>query len=773
MKVIYKSDKGRIIHGDNLEALDKFPENSVDSCISDFPYAIEFMGKNWDSAKHWNTGEGSHGTFEGTGYTGKKRPAFYQNTNDDKLKFYDWCFDRAEKLHKIIKPGGYVCIFGHPKTNHRMKCAFEDAGFNVVEEIEWVYLCVSEDTEILTQNGWKTYKNISKTDKVMTLNTETNLCEWQEINEIFIYDYDGNMKHIKTIDTDQLITPNHRILYKPRLRKMQNKKIHYYTGDWKYDMASSIKPYKGLNLPLAARYEGNIEINENLAYLIGIILSEGHFHRDCDSISIYQSSVNDDIICKIKNSLNNLNIQYSEYTRQKYYNDKANSLSMLISQNSIENYKKKHGDDTYIEYQFYLGVKESKLFLDLIPEKFLTMNILEWTYDSRLKLFEGLIDGDGSFRTNKYGNELIQFYQKDEEFRVVFQLLCFSLGYKTSWNENKVSIGVSKNSFTQIQSKYFNIVDGIKELPEQYYKGKVWCVSTDNTNFVARRNNKIFITGNSGMPKNQDIEKLFLKKDKKEMAERWSGFKTSGLKPAHEPITIFQKPLEGTYIQNIEKWNCGGMNIDACRVPVNPEVDDPRLGGKGTWSTSKAAENIYEGGYAGERVSSSKEGRFPPNMIFDEFSKELLDEQTGIRTSGSNCTRTKEGTFFEHGGLGKAGDVQITYGDSGVGSRMFPIIKYCTKVSPKERKLPNGERNPHVTLKPVELIKWLIKLVTPKNGKTIDITAGSCTHAVASEELNRDEEYNLRWVDIELMNTETEPYCDVGKMRVEAVHNTN
>jgi site-specific DNA-methyltransferase (adenine-specific) len=205
----------------------------------------------------------------------------------------------------------------------------------------------------------------------------------------------------------------------------------------------------------------------------------------------------------------------------------------------------------------------------------------------------------------------------------------------------------------------------------------------------------------TGMPKNQDIGKLFDKRAGKErkvigvagksavheggyksdavnnsggkfggefyntiptteLAKEWNGWKTSGLKPSHEPITVFQKPLEGTYCDNIEKWNCGGMNIDACRVPINPEIDDPRLGGKGDWSTTKAAENIYEGGYAGERVSSSELGRFPSNVIFDEYAKDMLDEQTGIRTSGSNCVRRKEGTFVEHGGLGKAGDVQIT-----------------------------------------------------------------------------------------------------------------
>ena len=79
---------------------------------------------------------------------------------------------------------------------------------------------------------------------------------------------------------------------------------------------------------------------------------------------------------------------------------------------------------------------------------------------------------------------------------------------------------------------------------------------------------------------------------------------------------------------------------------------------------------------------------------------------------------------------------------------------------------------PYVTLKPVELIKWLIKLLTPIDGTTIDITAGSCTHAVACEQLNRDDGYNLKYIDMELQNTEEEPYCNVGKMRLEKFNNT-
>jgi site-specific DNA-methyltransferase (adenine-specific) len=265
-----------------------------------------------------------------------------------------------------------------------------------------------------------------------------------------------------------------------------------------------------------------------------------------------------------------------------------------------------------------------------------------------------------------------------------------------------------------------------------------------------------------------------------DQAKKWNGWKTAGLKPAHEPITVFQKPLEGTYIQNIEKYNCGGMNIDACRIPFDMSDTNPAT------NPLYRKQNEYKINHGVDKNPSSYAlkhevgemnindlGRFPANVIFDAHMGEELDNQSGIRTSGTNCVRTKEGTFFEHGGLGKAGDVQITYGDTGGASRYFLKIEsedfvpflYCAKPTKKEK----GEGNTHVTVKPKALIKWLIKLVTPIDGKTIDITAGSGTHGLACEELNRDEGYKLKWVNVEMLNTEKEPYCEIAMNRIKNV----
>lgn len=420
--------------------------NSVDSCISDFPYAIEFMNKNWDSSKCWNQGEGIHGTFKGTGYTGKKRPAFYQNINADKLAFYSWCYQRAEKLYPIMKPGGYVAIFGHPKTNHRMKCAFEDAGFKIVEEIDWLYL-----------NGMPKCQDISKL----------------------------------------------------------------------FDKA-------------------------------------------------------------------------------------AGAQRKVVGSKGLHNFNATRADQNH-------GV-----------------------------------------------------------------------------------LGLDNRTFKDADA-----------------------LTAPTT----------------------------------ELAKKYNGFKTAGLKPAHEPITIFQKPLEGTYIQNIEKYGCGGMNIDACRVGVREKQQFT--------GAKKGTVTDYGNYYYDKSTIPLPSGRFPANIILDEGMAKELDKQTGIRQSGSSNGNAKVGES-SNGVISpmRRGNL-ISRNDVGGGSKEFTIIKYCPKVSPSERKLPNGERNPHVTLKPIALIKWLIKLLTPKDGTTIDITAGSCTHAVSVEELNHNEGYNLKYIDVELLNTKEDPYCNVGKMRVE------
>lgn len=107
-------------------------------------------------------------------------------------------------------------------------------------------------------------------------------------------------------------------------------------------------------------------------------------------------------------------------------------------------------------------------------------------------------------------------------------------------------------------------------------------------------------------------------------------------------IPLARKPLEGTVAENVMKYGCGGINIDGCRIAIDSKVDDPRLGGNGTWKTDKMAKNVYEGGYSGTEVGSSDKGRYPANIIHDGSSEVLTvfphtnPSKNGGRSTGRN-----------------------------------------------------------------------------------------------------------------------------------------
>ena len=274
----------------------------------------------------------------------------------------------------------------------------------------------------------------------------------------------------------------------------------------------------------------------------------------------------------------------------------------------------------------------------------------------------------------------------------------------------------------------------------------------------------------TGFPKNQDVSKLFAKTNDVINVEKWAGWKTSGLKPAKEIITVFQKPLDGKYIDNIKKYSCGAMNIDACRIPISQE-DVEMLNAKAsknpTNNYSESETRIY-GKYAEDKaVPPNDLGRFPSNIVFDDNMGFELDNQSGIRPSGKSNNNAKIG---ESGVLTPLRRGNLTpRNDTGGASRFFlnaneellPFM-YCAKPTKKEK----GDECSHVTVKPKKLIKWLLKLVTPTDGKSLDITAGSGTHGLCCEELNQEENYNIEWVNIEMMNTEKEPYYSIAKQRI-------
>lgn len=235
-----------------------------------------------------------------------------------------------------------------------------------------------------------------------------------------------------------------------------------------------------------------------------------------------------------------------------------------------------------------------------------------------------------------------------------------------------------------------------------------------------------------------------------EESKQWDGWGTA-LKPANEPIVMARKPLsEKTIVDNVLEHGTGGINIDDSRVKFS-ENDDSRIGKSYQHNVKAGLENGNKKDHASgdKQTLHNNEGRFPANVILDEDAAKILDSQTGTLKSGNNCTRRQEGFFLEHGGLGRAGDIQTTYGDSGGASRFF----YCAKAAKKEK----GSFNNHPTVKPIKLMEYLVNLVTPKDGVVLDPFSGSGSTLVAA----KNKGYNYVGIELE------EEYIEIIKKRLE------
>ena len=699
----------RIAHGDCLEILETLEENSIDAIVTDPPYELGFMGKSWD----------------------KSGIAFSSEV---------W----AECL-RVLKPGGHMLAFGGSRTFHRIAVAIEDAGFELRDTVMWVYGCLSEDTEILTENGWKNKNTITTNDIVFSMDLKKHKIVKSNINHIFEYEYNGKIINLKNADTDQLITPNHKVINKKGSRKQKSGKRHWYNEeDWVYrDAWQLTSDY--YTLPLASTYDGDYSIGGDMAELIGWIISEGNFQKDCNAINIYQSSVNKDNVKRIRYCLNRLGIKYSEYQRNRTYKNRP-----------------------YIEYQWYISGEYVDIIKEIIPNKLPTLRLLDLKLSEKERLITGLCRGDGSVDDN---GKYITFYQNNIETLEWFQILMHLTGKQGKINKNKMSCSINYSDSTQIQRKH-------NKNRQISYNGIVWCINTDIGNFMARRNGKIFFTGNSGFPKSLDVSKAIDKKLGKEAerevicklpnpasnkgggnslnmsvvgmpteayltapatpeAQMWEGWGTA-LKPAFEPIILARKPIsEKNIAENVLKWGTGGINIDDCRVETDDTYSYPN--GPGGCKSG----NFHYQSRADTPAQSNPLGRWPANFIHDGSDEvlELFPEtKPSVRNKLSDNRQNMNKSMFIDGRRGP----ENSYDDSGSAARFF----YCAKASRKERNIGLDDvelkqsdetrkeeliggnnpynrgakpvKNNHPTVKPIKLMEYLVKLITPPNGIVLD-----------------------------------------------------
>jgi len=695
-----------IINADIREWAKKYDGPKFHAILSDPPYNLESITKRFGKKDSAPAKFGTDGVY------GRHSGGFMGMVWDSSVAF------DPELWHDIgqhLLPGAYLLAFGGTRTWHRLACAIEDAGFEIRDTVMWVYGCLSEDTEILTENGWEHYHKNITTSPALCYNIDNDTFEFHKPTKSYNYANKHTAYRIQSDNTDQIVSRNHRCLV-----ERNGRKVFVYAEE--LEDQENIPFLESLrDLPETISYLqfgasikkqdllSRMQRKENISNQNGQVHGEENWLLDTKELRILQET---------DRSQDKTNEQEQGLLLQSLVQIKSiyRSLASLLRQWKGEvKVRKRNG-----------GGKESCL------ER--RSNILQNTWELCGRKIRAL-----SERILGYGAQRWLCYGTSPDSGTISREITYEVGMRPSYQSRRNRQPIRESDVIQDQSGTQNIRRTRATVTPIEYAGNVWCVEVPTGAFVARRNGKIFITGNSGFPKSHNVSKAidreagqyipgevlpssrntgasvtgiattFREKTttnpQTDMAKTWDGY-GSTLKPAFEPIIVARKPLEGTIAQNCVQYGSGALNIDGCRVPTNPEIDDmlrETTRGKRqteTWGGFKNENNHLTG--------VPENGRWPANLIHDG-SDEVLE---GFPyNKGTTRQPTGHGILDPNTGWNDNSMIDKTirgFDDEGSSARFF----YTAKVSPSERNA-GLDKNTHPTLKPIALTEYLAKLILP------------------------------------------------------------
>jgi hypothetical protein len=395
--------------------------------------------------------------------------------------FQHWKFDEKDKLICVGKSHWKGSVEkgkfskDHGRITENLGRMFIKLSERYAQRSNWRGYCVDETTEALTQRGWANIDNINENDIILSYSYDEKSLAWSKIKSIYRGNFDGLMHKITSTSIDSLITPGHKILTDRGLIEIEYLK----QSDNIIVMGDGVKSEEET-------------YTDSFIELVGWIMTEGCYELNKENgeikrITIYQNQ--GPKADRIRNCLEKENIVFSESSNKK-------NICFAISRNY------------------------SKFFKSIFNVKNLTMDfILKLSKNQRQLLINTLIDGDGWRRENNN----ISYTQKKKECIDMVQALITISGLKSNvhYVTDHPSFGKTTdfyviNVFSKRRNKskgeILNLHGGLRNgegqnralgkksfpnVPTTYYKGKVWCPETEYGSFVARRNGKVYLTGNT------------------------------------------------------------------------------------------------------------------------------------------------------------------------------------------------------------------------------------------------------------------------------------
>lgn len=731
--------KATILVGDCRERLRELSDASVDSCVCDPPYHLT-SGRNSGSRSNLEQAADKDLSKINAGQFKRMAKGFMGQTWDGGDVAFDP--DTWREVWRVLKPGGHMVAFSGTRTYHRMVCAIEDAGFEIRDQLAWVYGCLDDQTSVVTQRGAMPYQETTLDDLALCYDVATGGYSYQPILERVEYEYEDTAYHLTGNNIDQVVSRNHRVIIErdgaesfafaeacePQIRVPILENLHGLRS-----ALSDVGPISGSagkNLRRGLPNKSNSETAQTPAI--------GRAERRVRQLRDVRSGDLETGIVDRKNQA-----AFLQLDMQRGGSRQGVGAPCAQGTRGVETGVRISADRTDD------GIDQSGL--ERRPDLSQSEREIRKSADQICSL-PGRFPVDGEARRLCHGASADC---RDRDRSAADSRRNGSPSEPRCDCEPRSQFDVVRD---EPRSQEIRAWPGHKtalvRVVPFHLKGKVWCLRVSTGAFVAVRNGVAFATGNSGFPKSHDVSKAIDKAtgavreqvlatgslhknrlmnddgwskigDEAAMmagndpitdeAKQWEGWGTA-LKPAWEPICLARKPLVGTVAANVLQHGTGAINIDGCRIETAEVMSH---GGAAT--TSIGYGGTKPNGFATEQ---NPLGRWPANILHDGSDEVLAGfPQTGAAKSGGKSTGRNFGQEYEDL-FSKDRDRTGHDDDGGSAARFF----YTAKTSPDER----GEDNNHPTVKPKSLMSWLVRLITPPDGIVLDPFCGSGSTLVAA-----------------------------------------
>ena len=327
--------------------------------------------------------------------------------------------------------------------------------------------CLTEDSEVLTKEGFKKYTEITETDQVLTLKDDLS-AEWNKPDLIFDKDYEGILHSYESRSFSSLNTPGHRMYYLSSSNKLTVKESSDMKEHFKIISASSLN-------------EEGVTLSKEQIQMAGWLCTDSYF-SETGVPTLYQRESN---AWKMRELLDQLNIPYCERTRDRDITEICGKTLKSKPEKSVEFYLRKCPELESI------GVKSNKT----LPSWVSQLSDAQWD-----TFLEVLIDADGTIPSKAKLSRVFYGQKKIcEDVQIAASLHGWSASL-TEYRENQWRVNLVKRKYRK--------QDGLVK-KQVSYNGKVWCMNVKNENFFIRRNGKCHFTGNCRLKRIADNNSEF------------------------------------------------------------------------------------------------------------------------------------------------------------------------------------------------------------------------------------------------------------------------